>query len=356
MNRSTEPDFDPRIADWLEDDPNLAPSQALETVLAAYPIDPTAAPDAGPAEAHDHDDALAPRHGRRDRRARAWRRVLPVQTRAPVRRGTRPITDRHRAPERRLPNAASKAWSDDREHGRCADRFRRRLAARRPGARGRRPQPRPDARLGRDLRPGRGPLDERRQHVAAVGHFRPRSSWRTARCWSSAAPAAARRGKCRPVRSVGPGTGTPPGNTIEVRNQQTGVTSVGRQGPRLWVATRTTRSASAEALRPCRPGTWAATGNMKSRGERPHPMTLLEDGKVFVTGGFANGGTRTIRWRSTTPSRGPGHRHGIDDAHAVSTARPRRSWPVVRSSSSATMPRPRSCTTLSRECSPRPAS
>ena len=44
MNRSTEPDFDPRIADWLEDDPNLAPSQALETVLAAYPSIPQRRP------------------------------------------------------------------------------------------------------------------------------------------------------------------------------------------------------------------------------------------------------------------------------------------------------------------------
>ena len=40
MNRSTEPDFDQRIADWLEDDPNLAPRQALETVMAAYPSIP----------------------------------------------------------------------------------------------------------------------------------------------------------------------------------------------------------------------------------------------------------------------------------------------------------------------------
>ena len=37
MNRSTELDFDQRISDWLEDDPNLAPRQAIETVLAAYP-------------------------------------------------------------------------------------------------------------------------------------------------------------------------------------------------------------------------------------------------------------------------------------------------------------------------------
>lgn len=37
MNRSDETLFDPRIADWLEDDPHAAPGQALEVVLAAFP-------------------------------------------------------------------------------------------------------------------------------------------------------------------------------------------------------------------------------------------------------------------------------------------------------------------------------
>jgi hypothetical protein len=36
MTRAT-PEFDQRIADWLEDDPNLAPSQVTATVLAALP-------------------------------------------------------------------------------------------------------------------------------------------------------------------------------------------------------------------------------------------------------------------------------------------------------------------------------
>ncbi len=40
MNRSTDHEFDQRIADWLEDDPNLAPRQALDTVLAAFPSIP----------------------------------------------------------------------------------------------------------------------------------------------------------------------------------------------------------------------------------------------------------------------------------------------------------------------------
>ncbi len=37
MNRSDEPLFEPRIADWLEDDPHAAPDQALDVVLAAFP-------------------------------------------------------------------------------------------------------------------------------------------------------------------------------------------------------------------------------------------------------------------------------------------------------------------------------
>ncbi|HEX5014419.1 MAG TPA: hypothetical protein VFV72_09710 [Candidatus Limnocylindrales bacterium] len=37
MNRSDEALFDPRVADWLEDDPHNAPQQALEVILAAFP-------------------------------------------------------------------------------------------------------------------------------------------------------------------------------------------------------------------------------------------------------------------------------------------------------------------------------
>ena len=37
MNRSDEPLFDARIADWLENDPHAAPDQALDIVLAAFP-------------------------------------------------------------------------------------------------------------------------------------------------------------------------------------------------------------------------------------------------------------------------------------------------------------------------------
>ena len=40
MNRHLEPDFDQRIADWLEEDPNQAPREVLGTVLAAYPSIP----------------------------------------------------------------------------------------------------------------------------------------------------------------------------------------------------------------------------------------------------------------------------------------------------------------------------
>jgi hypothetical protein len=37
MTRHDHTTFDPRIADWLEDDPNNAPDQALDIVLAAFP-------------------------------------------------------------------------------------------------------------------------------------------------------------------------------------------------------------------------------------------------------------------------------------------------------------------------------
>ena len=37
MTPQDQSTFDPRIADWLEDDPNTAPDQALEIVLAALP-------------------------------------------------------------------------------------------------------------------------------------------------------------------------------------------------------------------------------------------------------------------------------------------------------------------------------
>jgi hypothetical protein len=37
MSRSDEPLFDPRVADWLEDDPFTAPDQAVDVVLAAFP-------------------------------------------------------------------------------------------------------------------------------------------------------------------------------------------------------------------------------------------------------------------------------------------------------------------------------
>ena len=37
MNRPLDPAFDHRLAEWLEDDPSNAPSQVLDTVLAAYP-------------------------------------------------------------------------------------------------------------------------------------------------------------------------------------------------------------------------------------------------------------------------------------------------------------------------------
>lgn len=40
MNRSIDPTFDQRIADWLEEDPTIAPHEVLDTVLAAHPSIP----------------------------------------------------------------------------------------------------------------------------------------------------------------------------------------------------------------------------------------------------------------------------------------------------------------------------
>jgi hypothetical protein len=37
MTRFDDPLFDPRLADWLEEDPNTAPDQALDDVLASFP-------------------------------------------------------------------------------------------------------------------------------------------------------------------------------------------------------------------------------------------------------------------------------------------------------------------------------
>lgn len=39
-HETMRPDFDPRIADWLEADPDHAPPETLETVLAAFPSIP----------------------------------------------------------------------------------------------------------------------------------------------------------------------------------------------------------------------------------------------------------------------------------------------------------------------------
>ena len=40
MSRLPEPGFDPRIADWLEADPDFAPAEVLRTVLTAFPSIP----------------------------------------------------------------------------------------------------------------------------------------------------------------------------------------------------------------------------------------------------------------------------------------------------------------------------
>ena len=40
MTRPTDPQFDQRIADWLDEDPRRAPGSLLDTVLAAIPSTP----------------------------------------------------------------------------------------------------------------------------------------------------------------------------------------------------------------------------------------------------------------------------------------------------------------------------
>ncbi len=40
MNRRSDPGFEPRVADWLEEDPTRAPHAVLDTVLAAFPSIP----------------------------------------------------------------------------------------------------------------------------------------------------------------------------------------------------------------------------------------------------------------------------------------------------------------------------
>ena len=44
MTRSADPGFDPRIADWLENDPGRAPGQVMQVVAAALPSLPQRRP------------------------------------------------------------------------------------------------------------------------------------------------------------------------------------------------------------------------------------------------------------------------------------------------------------------------
>ena len=109
MNRSTESDFDQRIADWLENDPGRAPAQAAETVLAAFPSIPQRRAIRVPWR-FPNDDARSPRRGRRDRRARAGRRP------SSRRRRFKTVVVHHRntvASGAQIPAPASASGSDD---------------------------------------------------------------------------------------------------------------------------------------------------------------------------------------------------------------------------------------------------
>ncbi len=126
MTRYIEPDpgFDPRIADWLEADPVDAPGQVLETVLAAYPIDPSAASYSPAAEVPDHESIRVPRRrgDGRDRRNRSRGRWTPQRTttvrgpssRSPARPSRRPRRDGARTVSNPEPTArptVSATWT-----------------------------------------------------------------------------------------------------------------------------------------------------------------------------------------------------------------------------------------------------
>ena len=57
MSRQPDRDFDPRIADWLEADPNHAPPDVMRTVGERHPLDPTAAGPAPAVEDPAHEPA-----------------------------------------------------------------------------------------------------------------------------------------------------------------------------------------------------------------------------------------------------------------------------------------------------------
>ena len=102
----TDPDFEPRVADWLEADPDLAPAPVLSTVLAAFPSIPQRRASRVPWRFQSMSTIrqAGDRGGRRDRR---WvgGHHRPAAQRRPHRR-IRPLAAhrRRRSPHRRRPS------------------------------------------------------------------------------------------------------------------------------------------------------------------------------------------------------------------------------------------------------------
>ena len=73
-----DPDFEPRVADWLEADPDLAPPEVLATVRAAFPSIPQRRASRLPWRFQTMNRFALARGGRRDRRGGWPRRIRAV--------------------------------------------------------------------------------------------------------------------------------------------------------------------------------------------------------------------------------------------------------------------------------------
>ena len=130
MNRqSPSPEFDPRIADWLESDPDDAPGRILETVLAAFPSIPQRRASRVPwrslpmsAPSRLAAAAATRRAARRRRPAHCqtgcqWRRRSAAERRADARRRVPVRIGRHRRRQRRSRPPATASRSVTRQRG-----------------------------------------------------------------------------------------------------------------------------------------------------------------------------------------------------------------------------------------------
>ena len=269
----------------------------------------SAAPMRAAVEVPDHDHAHPPRRGRRDRRARGRRRLLLVRP-AAVRRAAAPDTD---ASRRRRPGARAGAWP------RPAPTSRRRScpmvassssAAGVPAGSG----------VGRDLRsgrPGRGP---RRDDVAQSRAFPTATRLADGKVLVVGGGDAdgAMRHRGRPVRPGDAAPGPRPGQLTEWpeparRRRCWPMASVLVAG-----GNATTQVGTAEIYDPTT-ATWTPTGNMTT-WRASSSMTLLDDGRVLVAGGFS--GRRMASDARSTIRHGDVDRDRNDDRAAARLARP----------------------------------